>query len=171
LKKDVIWIEALPSVYEELMCNIKDYANQKAFCALLGDRIEKDVKIFLSNNEYSASSIFDLHPKSEFKQVKIVDEILLPMTTLDSLLAKEICSNYNHWIVDVQGAELLVLKGSVQSLKYCNSIVVEVSNRPTYINGVSYIELKTFLIANGFIPLWDPKANEHTDIPFIRNDN
>jgi hypothetical protein len=54
------------------------------------------------------------------------------------------------------------------NIKYCNSIVVEVSNKPTYTGGVGYAELKSFLVANGFTPLWNPSANEHADIPFIR---
>jgi hypothetical protein len=76
--------------------------------------------------------------------------------------------SYNHWILDVQGAELLVLKGSTETLKYCNSIVVEVSSRPTYIGGVEYEELKLYLFSKGFTPLWNPLKNDHTNIPFIR---
>jgi FkbM family methyltransferase len=168
LNKKVIWIEALPIVYEKLLSNVEGFENQKAFCALLGDREEKNVKMHLSNNDYSASSIYLLDPNSGFDKVRLIDETYLPMTTLDLLLISVEKESYNHWILDVQGAELLVLKGSTETLKYCNSIVVEVSSRPTYIGGVEYEELKLYLFSNGFTPLWNPLKNDHTNIPFIR---
>lgn len=168
LKKKVIWIEALPVVYEKLSANIARFENQKAFCALLGDVKKESIKVNLSNNDYSASSLFTLHPDSGFNKVEIIDETSLPMTTLDLLLFDENREGYNHWVLDVQGAELLVLKGSKESLKYCNSIVVEVSSRPTYIGGVDYEELKSYLSSSGFTPLWNPLDNEHTNIPFVK---
>jgi FkbM family methyltransferase len=168
LNKKVIWVEALPMVYEKLLLNIVGFKNQKAFCALLGDREESNVRMHLSNNDYSASSIYSLHPNSGFKSVVMIDETSLSMTTLDLLLLQERTELYNHWILDVQGAELLVLKGSTEALKYCNSIVVEVSSRPTYFGGVQYEELKSFLLSRGFTPLWNPLENDHTNIPFIK---
>jgi len=168
LNKKVIWVEALPIVYEKLLSNLVNFENQKAFCALLGDREEKNVKMHLSNNDYSASSIYPLHPNSGFKTVEIIDETTLSMTTLDLLLLQEKKETYNHWILDVQGAELLVLKGSKEALKHCNSLVIEVSSRPTYFGGVEYEELKSYLFSEGFTPLWNPLNNDHTNIPFIR---
>jgi len=43
----------------------------------------------------------------------MIKKIFLKMVTLDNLLFKLNInsSNYNHWILDAQGAELLILKG------------------------------------------------------------
>ena len=168
LNKKVIWIEALPMVYEKLQLNISGFKNQKALCALLGDKEKENVKVNLSNNDYSASSIYSLHPNSGFNKVEIIDETYLPMTTLDLLLLAENKEDYNHWVLDVQGAELLVLEGSTETLKHCNSIIVEISSRPTYIGGVDYEELKSYLSSSGFTPLWNPLDNDHANIPFVR---
>ena len=168
INKKVIWIEAIPSVYKVLLTNLKDLKNQIAFCALLGDIQRKSVKVHLSNNDFSASSIYGLHPESGFKGVEILDEIELPMTTVDLLLSSLSYEGYNHWILDVQGAELLVLKGATKTLQYCQSIIVEVSSRPTYIGGVFFSELKAFLESQGFTALWEPFEKDHTNIPFIR---
>jgi FkbM family methyltransferase len=168
LSKEVIWIEALPQVYEELLKNIEQFENQIAVCALLGDISKADQLVNLSNNDFSASSIFQMHPKSGFHGVEILDSICLPMTTLDEVLEGYEISKYSYWVLDVQGAELLVLKGSVKALKFCNYILVESSTRPTYIGGAQYHDLKKFLETHGFFPLWEPLQNDHTDIQFIR---
>jgi hypothetical protein len=41
----VVWIEAIAEVFEELLVNIKNHANQRAFCALLSDRDDKEYLI------------------------------------------------------------------------------------------------------------------------------
>ena len=167
-ERKVIWIEAVPDVFKILSQNISKFPNQMAICALLGDREIPGVEIFLSNNDFSASSIFDLHPNSGFTSVVMEKKISLPMTTLDNALAGIDIQEYSHWILDVQGAELLVLKGASQNLPNCKSLVVEISSRPTYTGGVQYDQLKEFLLVQGFCPLWEPLKNDHTNIPFIR---
>ena len=69
------------------------------------------------------------------------------MITLDNLIKdKNIkISRFNHWILDIQGAELLALKGSKKSLKYCKSIQIEISKKEYYKNGVSWKNIKKFL--------------------------
>ena len=64
----------------------------------------------------------------------LVEEILLDI------------SDYNFWILDLQGAELLALKGAKQSLKKCKSILIEISKEEYYINGAKWKELKYFFI-------------------------
>ncbi len=166
--KKVIWIEAIPEVHQVLLQNISRFENQRAICALLGDTEKQSVEMYLSNNDFSASSIFDLHPKSGFKNVHIENKISLDMNTLDKVLQENECEVFSHWILDVQGAELLVLKGSSQSLLNCHSLVVEISSRPTYNGGVEYDELRDYLAIQGFLPLWEPLKNDHTNIPFLK---
>jgi FkbM family methyltransferase len=166
---NVIWIEAIPEVYAELEKNISGFDKQIAYCALVGNESIAGVNFYISNNNGSASSIFDISQNSKFKSVSIQKEIQISMTRLDDLLSNLEIANYSHWVIDVQGAELLVLQGAGNLLSYCQSITIEVSTRETYINGARYQELKSFLFSHGFIPLWEPAKNDHTDIPFIRS--
>ena len=167
-KLKVIWIEALPDVHAKLAQSISRYSEQIAYCCLLGDKNMSDVDFFISNNDGSASSIFNISENSNFNSVFVLDKITIPMKRLDNLLSDIYMADYDHWIIDVQGAELLVLQGAGDLISYCNSITVEVSTRETYVNGAKYLELKDFLFNHGFFPLWEPEDRDHTDIPFIR---
>lgn len=168
---NVIWIEAIPEVYAELKKNISEFNDQIAYLALLGNENLTSVDFFVSNNNGSASSVFKISEKSKFKSVSMQNKIKLPMIRLDKLLSGIDLSKYSHWIIDVQGAELLVLQGAGNLISYCQSITIEVSNRETYINGAKYEELKGYLFSYGFIPLWEPIKNDHTDIPFVKLNN
>ena len=75
---------------------------------------------------------------------------------------------FNHWIIDVQGAELDVLKGSINSLKLCKSIVVEVSTEKFYENGSIFYDVKKLLNSLNFVNIKEPTRN-HQDILFIKN--
>jgi FkbM family methyltransferase len=168
LKKPVIWVEALPQVYAKLIKNIQKYENQIAICAMLGDAKKENQEINLSNNDFSASSLFKIHPESGFLNVRYSNTIKLPMDTLDNILKDFNLASYDLWVLDVQGAELLVLNGAKESLKFCKYLIVEASTRNVYIGGAQYAELKIHLEKFGFFPIWEPLENDHTDIPFIR---
>jgi len=163
----VIWIEAIPEDFETLKGNIDNISNQSAICALVGDK-NQSVDFYLSNNLYSASSIYELSDNSGFKNVVIEGKTTLQITTLDDLFPDDSLYTYKHWVIDVQGSELNVLVGGHNSLKFCKSIQIEVSTRQTYINGSKYFEIKELLSNEGFFPLWEPGIDVHTDLIFIR---
>ena len=171
--KKVIWIEANPEIFEDLNNHIKCYFQQTAINALLGDKYAKK-DFFISNRDSSCSSIFDLSNDVKNKKLWKDENILmkkkikLQMTTLDNLLkSKEIeIKNYNHWILDLQGSEIQVLQGSIDSLKYCKSMVVEISKKNFYEDGsTKWIDLKKFLECHGFMAKKEP-ASDHCDILF-----
>lgn len=168
MQLDVIWIEAIPEAYNELRNKISKFAKQRAYCALVGNENLANVDFFISNNNGSASSIFKISKKADFKSVLMQTKLQLPMVRLDTLLSNVDMTKYDHWIIDVQGAELLVLEGAGYLISFCRSITIEVSTRETYINGARYQHLKDYLFTQGFFPLWEPAKYDHTDIPFIR---
>ena len=79
-------------------------------------------------------------------------------------------SQYNFWIVDLQGAELLALKGAEKSLKSCDKLYVEVSLDEVYKGGVLYPELLNYLNSQGFIPTFEPRKI-HDDVLFVRKNS
>ena len=76
--------------------------------------------------------------------------------------------DYNHWVLDLQGAELLVLKGSEKSLKNCKSLLIEVSTKQFYSNGDMWLDIKKWLNQRGFKNYKEPEMDEE-DILFIRS--
>ena len=61
----------------------------------------------------------------------MIDTIELKSITIDTFVKNNNIDikNYNHWVIDIQGAELLALKGAKESLKKCNSILIGVSEK------------------------------------------
>jgi hypothetical protein len=94
------------------------------------DNIKKS--FFISNNDSLSSSLFKFSQKTldgiyhSGMNLKTQDEIILEMSKLDTFVKKNNIdiSNYNHWVVDLQGAELIALKGAENALKFCNSLFV-----------------------------------------------
>ncbi len=167
---DVIWFEAIPDVYEQLLINIGCFPNQKAICALLGDKDHEIQPFYISSNSSESSSIFNFKEK-EFSGVKMTKQIQLEMVRMDSILSESDVQKHNHLVVDVQGAELKVLLGMGKLLTHIQSIQTEVSTIQIYENAVLYQELRSFLSKNGFMPLWEPEIKDHTDILFVRKSN
>ena len=89
------------------------------------------------------------------------------MNRLDTIIERNkiTTSEYDHWIVDLQGAELIALKGAVKALEDCKSISIEVSKVDIYDCGVQWDELKFWLNKQGFYSENDPESI-HTDILF-----
>lgn len=141
---------------------------------------DKQQKFCISNNfEGVSSSIYQfgeyrggeksLWPELE---LKMIDSITLPMMKLDTLLEgnKVDPNEYDYWIVDLQGAELITFKGAKNSLRSCKAIYVEVSTVEVYEGGAKWEEIKDFLGNIGFSPLWTPSMDDD-DILFVRDDH
>ena len=88
------------------------------------------------------SSIFS----SEFKGTTT----LVKVKTLDSLLSEINISNVDAIKIDVQGAELEVLKGAEKSISLCKVIQMEVSFRKIYENAPCAHELIKYMADKGF---------------------
>jgi FkbM family methyltransferase len=168
LKLKIMWVEANPKMYEILLQNLSDYSDQVALLALLGSTNKTGVKFYLSSNEYASSSIYKFGKEIGFSNLKMDDSIDLEMKRLDSLFSAETISTYPHWVLDVQGSELEVLKGAGKLLDCCYSLQVEVTSRDLYEGGANAQQVVDFLRANGFIALQEIEIGSHEDIFFIR---
>ena len=168
LKKRVIWVEAIPEIYEGLLTNIMKFENQKAVCALIGDENLINKTFYLSSNSKESSSLFNFARMNGYPDLKMTESIILRMRTLDEIFSENEICNYSHWVIDVQGAEMNVINGSLKLLKYCKSLLIEVSTRDVYENGTRYYDLLKLLENQGFHPLWAPSVNSHEDVLFLR---
>tara|TARA_B100000424_G_scaffold226937_1_gene187565 strand:- start:368 stop:1096 length:729 start_codon:yes stop_codon:yes gene_type:complete len=174
--KNVIWIEASPEIFESLKENLFFYKNQKPIQALLNDKDGELINFNISNYDGACSSIFnftdEIRNSEQWKNRdhKMIKSINLKSITLDTLLKNEniLTKDYNHWVLDLQGAELLVLKGSEKSLKNCKSLLIEVSTKQFYSNGDMWLDIKKWLNQRGFKNYKEPEMDEE-DILFTRS--
>ena len=176
--KNVIWVEAIPKIYKQLSENLYFYKNQLAFQALLTDEDDKNTNFYISNYDSACSSIYKFTENIKSSKIwsdrnhQMIDTLNLKSKKLDTLFTKEKINpkQYNHWILDLQGAELLALKGAEKSLESCKSIYIEVSKEKFYTDGVLWGELKEWLISKNFYPTRNPVDDEE-DILFIKKTN
>jgi FkbM family methyltransferase len=166
--KPVIWVEAVPSIFNELERNIRNYPNQIPLNYALGDVQGELISFNVTNNEGSSSSIYEFSENGKSLGVQISNKLNLVMHRLDKVLTHKESKMHNHWVIDVQGAELLVLQGSGELIKDCNSMFVEVSTWKIYEGGVLWDQLLEFLKLKGFYPLWMPHDNFHGNMIFLR---
>lgn len=130
----VIWVEAIPSVYEKLVQRVRKYPTHICLCACVSDVDGKEVTFNVANNQGQSSSFleFGTHAQ-EHPTVKFIDKLTLATSRVDTLLFA-FQRNINHWFlnVDLQGAELLALKGMGHYLWGFDWAYIEVNEKELY---------------------------------------
>lgn len=130
--ENIVWIEAMDEkVRQALNRGIPNIYN-----AVITDKDNEDVEFNISNNGQSSSILeFGTHLK-EHPYVYYIDKIQKKSITINSFFEKnEIdCSKLNFWNFDIQGAELLALKGATNYIKYAKAMYLEVNEKELYLN-------------------------------------
>jgi FkbM family methyltransferase len=147
-------IEAIPQLFEELDKHCANWDNQIAICACLADQIGKEVEFNIASNNGESSSMLDLgRHQLAYPHVSMTERLTLSTTTLDHLIESGVIKHCpDHLVIDVQGAELLVLHGCSKTLanQDVKTITVETSAEPLYENGASFAEVLYFLSQHGY---------------------
>jgi FkbM family methyltransferase len=142
--QDIIMFEPLSENFRILEENLKNMnANITAHQVALGNE-EKNVVMYLSDNGLLSSSVLkpkvhlQLHPSVGFPTTEEVE-----MKRLDSFV--EETKNFNFINMDVQGYELEVLKGGMETLKHIDYVYCEVNRDELYEGNVFIEDLDKFL--------------------------
>lgn len=140
---DIIWIDAIPSkVNEAINKGIPNVYN-----AVITDKDNEDVTFNISNNIQSSSVLeFGTH-SDEHPWVVYVDTLQQKSITIDTFFEtnKIDASNYNFWNFDIQGAELMALKGSIKHIKHAKALYLEVNEKELYKKCGLISEIDAFL--------------------------
>lgn len=151
---NVLWVEPIPTVFDELQSNIAEFPTQRAYCRLLADRHGIEYDFHISNNQGASSSILDFAKHVEiWPDVHYTHDIRLTATTLSALIDTERIelSNYGALVLDTQGSELLVLKGAAPILDQFRFIKSEVADFESYAGCCQLKELTDFLRRHSFM--------------------
>lgn len=146
-KSSIIWIDAIES---KVIIGNKN--GNKVYHATITDKDDEDVTFNISNNEQS-SSILDFkihlieHPEIEYVKTTIQKSI-----TIDTFFSRNNLDpqNYNFWNLDIQGAELLALKGAINSIKHVKVIYIEINEKELYKDCALIDKVDIFLKEYGF---------------------
>lgn len=150
--KDLLLFEPIPEIYTILVQrieNYKKYFNIKSYNIALGNG-NKCVEMFISDNDGQSSSVLSpnvhltIHPEVHFFQQKII----VPMMKLDDIYFNR--EKFNTIVIDVQGFELEVFKGSIETLSNIEYIYTEVNKDFVYSENGLVDEIDEFLRKFGF---------------------
>lgn len=129
--KKTIWVEADPNSFKILTQIPYNFCHFYNNC--VSDKDGDDVTFYVSNNEGQSSSILELeYHKIAHQEVEYIDSFKTKTITLDTLLKDEQLSEYDFLNADIQGAELLMLKGAKETLKHIKYIYIEVNEKELY---------------------------------------
>lgn len=146
----VVWIEANPDIFQILKRNVSKLPENEAFNICAGDE-EKDVILHESNNAGQSSSILELgtHKKGH-PTVHYVRDIPVKMFRLEDFLGNIDMTGINFLSMDIQGAELLALKGMGKLLEQFNWVYIEVNKEYVYKGNGLVGEVDNYLRTFGF---------------------
>lgn len=126
---NLVFVEPCKTAFGFLKENFSDKAI--LFNCALADFEGEAVMNTEHDNDGMSNSL--LAPKEHLLQhpnIKFTDSELVAVKTLDQLPFQR--ENYNCLIIDVQGAEGLVIKGGLETIKHIDIIYTEVNYRETY---------------------------------------
>lgn len=150
---NIIWVEALPHIHSQLVKHVKNFAGtHTALLACLSDKDDQRVTFNIASNGGQSSSFleFGTH-KQEHPTVHFVGRVTMLTKRLDNLLKKHQLEIGENWFLnaDLQGVELLALKGMGDLLHRFKYAYIEVNEKHLY-KGCSLIkEMDDYLAGYG----------------------
>lgn len=156
--KEAIWIEAEPHAFIRLK---RDMANKAALpklrstClhACVSDKDGEKVTFNIASNQGQSSSFLEFGTHStEHPSVKFVDKIQMTTTRVDTLLKDCKLTVGPGWFlnIDLQGCELLALKGMGSLLHAFDHAYIEVNRKQLYIGCPPVEAIDEYLAGFGF---------------------
>ncbi|MFK7942016.1 MAG: FkbM family methyltransferase [Paracoccaceae bacterium] len=165
-------IEALPDVHERLAAACAELPKQHSILACLDEQVH-EVEFNIASNGAMSSSLFDwnTHPVVH-PEVSFTGKAKLTTRRLDDLLADgTIPDNIDFAVLDVQGAELRVLKGGETFIRSpgLRGLIMEISHHELYRGCVLFQELVSHVLERGYY-LKSVEFNQHgwADAVFLK---
>ena len=146
--ENVVWIDAIPSKINEA----RKRGIPNVYYAMITDKDDEEMIFNVSNNVQS-SSVLELGThEQEHPWVVYVDKLKQKSITVDTFFERYNidASNYDFWNFDIQGAELMALKGATQSIRHVKVLYLEVNEKELYKNCGLITDIDIFLSQYNF---------------------
>jgi len=147
---DVVWIEANPELVEQARAT---FPAAVILQGLISDRSGRLTPFHVTNNLQS-SSMLELHDHLlEHPRVVKTRTMTLETTTVPDLLERHSlpATGYDFVNLDIQGAELLALRGMERMLGDVRAIYTEVNEKELYSGCAQLDDVLDFLGDRGFV--------------------
>lgn len=168
-ENNTIWIDAM----QHMVDANKKKGIKNIFCQAISDVDNQELTFHESNQDGQASSLLELgtHATSH-PEIKVKKQYKVITKKLDTFLHEKSidASNHNFWNLDIQGAELMALKGATESIKYADVIYMEVNEEQVYKDCGTIDQIDCFLYSQGFKRIWtDMLTWKWGDALYIKN--
>ena len=130
---EIIWIDALKNKVDSIKAN---NSSIRIFNECISNNDNEDVTFHITNNLQSSSFLNLKEHLKEHPDIFEIDKIEMKTKTLKTFYDENNFSynQFNFMNLDIQGAELLALKGAYEILNYVDYIYVEVNCKELYEN-------------------------------------
>lgn len=149
--RHVVWIEAIPEVFNRLKTNVKKY-NHVTINSCVSD-VDNEKKIFHVSNNFQSSSLLDFGThKNVHKEIHFTKDIEVITKKISTIIKENNLdiTNYNFLNLDLQGAELMALRGLDEYIHNMDYIYMEVNTNELYIGCPLINEIDSYLGQFGF---------------------
>ncbi len=150
--KDVLWFEANPKIYKDMKPTLQYISTQNIYNELLSDVDDVEVEFYITNNGLSSSMLKSKEHKKYYPHIVVSETIILKTKKMSTFIKENNVniSKYNFINVDVQGAELKVIKGFEEYLNTIDFIYTKVNTEELYENCPMVSEIDNFLSQYNF---------------------
>lgn len=142
----ILAFEPIPEMAEIAKQKCKEKPSVNIINCALSDK-EETVVFHVTKNKLS-SSLLSFNEKNPSPFLEKEHQLEIATKMLDAFT--ENITNIPLLKIDVQGAELKVFKGGLNTLKKTQAILIEMNNHQQYQGGVQYHEMDQFLREQGF---------------------
>lgn len=148
----VLWFEANPKICEEMKPTLQYISTQNMYNELLSDTDGDIVEFYITNNGQSSSMMKLKEHKKYYPNIVVSETISLKTKKMSTFIREQAIdtSKYNFINVDVQGAELKVIKGFEEYLDTIDFVYAEVNNEELYEGCPLMSEIDDFLSTHNF---------------------
>jgi len=167
----ILLVEAHPTLAADLA---KRYAGEPRVAVAARAISDADgmVDLHLASSTVSSSILSIKRHAEVFPDISETAQIRVPAQTLDGLLAdrRYAANAFNIAVIDIQGAELLALRGATSLLQQLEGLLVEINFAELYENCAQIEDIDDFLVARGFVRVMtmSPYQSSYGDAFYLR---
>lgn len=144
----IVWLEAM----EQKVAQAKQRGIPNVYHAVVTDKDDEEVTFHVSNNGQSSSVLeFGTHSQ-EHPWVVYVNHVNYKTITIDRFFARNGLdpANYDFWNFDIQGAELMALRGATDAIRHAKVLYLEVNEKELYKGCGLLQDIDAFLAGHNF---------------------
>ncbi len=151
-----LFVEPIDRVFAILASRLRTDENEHAVKAVCSDQDGAEVAFNVSSNSGESSSLLGLGRHADvFPGVTYVQQVRMRTSRLDTIVQNLRPDPMpNLLVIDVQGAELLVLRGAGAILDRVDAVFCEASSTPLYEGGCTLDQIAAFLRDHDLPIIW-----------------